>query len=708
MKQMMKKEKSNLAKGLIFSIIFLGSFFLFDKNAKAADISSTATGGAWATGSSWTGGVAPISTDNAIIVSGATVTLGAAANITNVTINSGGTLALGAYNLTASGDFQNDGALTAAAAGILTMTGSSSQIKGSVSTTFKNLTINTSGKVTINTDTSVNRDTKITGNLEVASGKILNLNQNGANSLTIYSNSTLSGTGTATVYSAPQELGGVMNLASPSITLTDGTSTIKVVTFTYDITAWTWWGGSGSEMHMNIAGVTYGTDANPTNVKLIGRNGNATATFHYDLGGNTTIKGNLTFVSADSYPNIFLSTGSYNLAVGGNFTLGDNDGSNAKLYSFTGGSGTLDINGNLTIQKGSAETVTFTGPSGTGASAFTLAGNYSNTGTFTNNSGTLTLDGSSQQVLSNTMTGTSAFYNLTIANSSGANASDFERTSFNPSVKFSADATVNNTFTITTNHVRVEYNSGSTYTFKDINWSGGSGTDMLYFRNSATSGTWLLKVTGTQTAVHYVNVSRSDASVSGGSVITATDGTNYDANNNTNWNFGSGGSLSFDIVDSGGASVSSPAVTFAGKSFSWLAQQSTGTLGTSSQKLRVSNSRNTKSWTLSIAATSGSGALWTSGGDTYDFNGSAANGRLQVDASGGTLTPQTNCPSTGLSKGSATYFNQGVTDSITILSATGSAYTNCYWDLTGISLTQDIPASQKGGNYSLNMTITAS
>jgi hypothetical protein len=305
------------------------------------------------------------------------------------------------------------------------------------------------------------------------------------------------------------------------------------------------------------------------------------------------------------------------------------------------------------------------------------------------------------------MPSTSAFSNLTITNNSGTSATGFERTSWVPSVDFDAAATVVNDFNILTNHVRVEYNSGSTYTIGDINWSGGSGTDMIYFRNSAESGSWLLNVSGIQTAVGYINVSRSDAS--SGDEIDASDGTNYDANNNTNWDFGSGGALTFDIVNVSGVSVSSPSVNFDSANFHWSSFGVAGELGTSSEKLRVTNSRQTNAWSLDIAATSGIGALWESGSDSYDFNGSEANGRLYFQATDGTITPKSGCPTTSLSfVGDNTYFEQGVTDSIPVLSASSSTYTNCYWDLSGIALWQVIPARQPAGSYSISMTLTAS
>ncbi|MEK7171134.1 MAG: hypothetical protein AAB774_02415, partial [Patescibacteria group bacterium] len=127
---------------------------------------------------------------------------------------------------------------------------------------------------------------------------------------------------------------------------------------------------------------------------------------------------------------------------------------------------------------------------------------------------------------------------LTISNASGTVASDCERTAWVAGVDFNAAATVTNNYTITTASVKVEYNSGSTYTINNMNWNGQAVGTRLYFRNSATSGTWLLNVTAVgsaQTKISYVNVSRSDAS--GGATIIASDGTNTDCSNNINWQF---------------------------------------------------------------------------------------------------------------------------------------------------------------------------
>ncbi len=170
------------------------------------------------------------------------------------------------------------------------------------------------------------------------------------------------------------------------------------------------------------------------------------------------------------------------------------------------------------------------------------------------------------------------------------------------------------------------------------------------------------------------------------------------------------GSLSVDVVDGGGASVSSPSVAFSPLPFSFDPQTSFGTLGTPSQKIRITNTTANPAWTLSLAATDGSGALWTSGGNQYDFNdGLSAGGQLSVNPSALSLTPLAPCSSTaGLTRGSASAFREVSPPivSITLLQAGPSAATGCSWDLTGVGLSQTIPASQASGTYQISFTLT--
>ncbi|MDD5341953.1 MAG: M14-type cytosolic carboxypeptidase [Patescibacteria group bacterium] len=220
----------------------------------------------------------------------------------------------------------------------------------------------------------------------------------------------------------------------------------------------------------------------------------------------------------------------------------------------TAGSGTLALASDLTLSMSGAGTTTLnldtndptatvTGDTTIGSdttliassdSTLSLKGDYANSGTFTHSSGTVAVAGTTLQTFSGTMISTSAFNNLTLTNASGSSTGCSD--AFTPGIRFSDPATVANTYTITTGDVKVEYDSGSTYTLNDINWNGQAAGTPIIFRNSTlTSGTWLLAISGSQNAISYVDVARSDAS--SGDLILADDGTNTDCSSNTNWQF---------------------------------------------------------------------------------------------------------------------------------------------------------------------------
>lgn len=204
-------------------------------------------------------------------------------------------------------------------------------------------------------------------------------------------------------------------------------------------------------------------------------------------------------------------------------------------------------------------------------------------------------------------------------------------------------------------------------------------------------------------------------------------GTNTEVNTNAvnykyaAWRDPNAGFLSFDIVDAGNSSVLTPSYAMPATGFLFSCSNTTGTLGSSTQKLHTSNMSLSPAWTVSIAATDGSTALWRNGGNTqqFDFNDTTSSGcsdgadadsvagKLTIDPSVATLTPQGGCSNSNLSLGSSSTFNEGVTNAITLLSASSSAQTLCYWDLTNIGLDQVIPANQASDTYTLNLTVTA-
>ena len=123
-----------------YLLFFLSLFIGF--SAYSSTITSQATGD-WATGATWSGGVAPTSSDNAVIANGHTVTVSGAASIISVTINTGGTLTVNDDIILtlATGTFTNNGTFTEHR-NTLTFTGTSGTIAGSSATVVCNITMN--------------------------------------------------------------------------------------------------------------------------------------------------------------------------------------------------------------------------------------------------------------------------------------------------------------------------------------------------------------------------------------------------------------------------------------------------------------------------------------------------------------------------------------------------------------------------------------
>ncbi|MGH7196878.1 MAG: hypothetical protein ACREGJ_03905 [Candidatus Saccharimonadales bacterium] len=184
------------------------------------------------------------------------------------------------------------------------------------------------------------------------------------------------------------------------------------------------------------------------------------------------------------------------------------------------------------------------------------------------------------------------------------------------------------------------------------------------------------------------------------------------------------GTLATDIQDASHNSVASPSVTMSAKTFSFDClsggSASTGSFGTSGERIYVTNPDAADSgWTLALAATSGATATWSAGTPTMDFNDAGGSGctdgadtdtkggQLTVDPSVGTLTADcASCTTANVTKGSSTAYVEGTTNSVTLLNA--AALSDDVWRgyLTGVSLSQTIPAEQATGTYTLNMTLT--
>lgn len=177
--------------------------------------------------------------------------------------------------------------------------------------------------------------------------------------------------------------------------------------------------------------------------------------------------------------------------------------------------------------------------------------------------------------------------------------------------------------------------------------------------------------------------------------------------------------LTADIVDAAHTSIALPSVTFTAKSFDFNCQPNTATLGVTGQQLRVVNTTANAPWTLSIGATGGPTAKWSDGGaNTYDFNDPTSSGcgdgadadtiagQLTVDPSSAVITPDSSCSTTGVTAGVAHAFSQGSIDSITLAAGSALAEINCMWNITGIGLSQMLPAEPTAASYQLGLTLT--
>jgi hypothetical protein len=136
--------------------------------------------------------------------------------------------------------------------------------------------------------------------------------------------------------------------------------------------------------------------------------------------------------------------------------------------------------------------------------------------------------------------------------------------------------------------------------------------------------------------------------------------------------------------------------------------------------ISVANMTDVPEWALSIAATDGEGALWstTSGAAKMDFNDAdtgndgadtpdAVGGSLTVDTSGvveGSIISMSNGTVTGVTKGSTAAFT-GAT-SITLMSGGATASAPAAWGISDIKFTQVIPQAQAAATYTIDLTLS--
>jgi hypothetical protein len=564
--------------------------------------------------------------------------------------------------------------------------------------------------------------------------------------LTIKGNTTLAGsspvistTGTATLTSS----------GTPTVTVTGtgdlggGSNALTFYTLSLSPTSGTISPNSPITVQNNLT-VGNGTNGmtfnNETNDETLNVDGNFTISANGIFSGSSsasqTFAGNWlnsgTFTANTSTITLDGLSGTKTLTGGSssfyNLTINDSAGSVTQQLG-----GALDVDNDLTITGGTLDV------SGSNY-AIAVGGDWVNDDIFIAGTGTVTLDGSGTLTLDSGCSDVTSctnqdFYNLTINQPSNANTMTLTSThlrvgntltitrgilsqgTFNvralgtTAVSIGANGTWEN---ISTGDISLGGNlsNAGTLTFKGNNTCGGADDIVI----TSTSGTPSWSGAGSF-ELRDVSLANQNASVAI-SVFSSTDA----GGNTGSWTFYPGcvaGSLSADIVDSDGDSVTSPTVTMSPAAFALVSQTVDGTFGESTQRLRIENTTASAPWSLSVAADAGPTATWSTGSQEYDFNDPSPSagdgidadgfgGQLEVDPSVATSAPEGGCTNTGISLGSQSAFNQeDATNSITIVSADGTAETSCYWDITGVDLLQSIPAEQVNGAYTIDMTITA-
>jgi hypothetical protein len=181
------------------------------------------------------------------------------------------------------------------------------------------------------------------------------------------------------------------------------------------------------------------------------------------------------------------------------------------------------------------------------------------------------------------------------------------------------------------------------------------------------------------------------------------------------------GALTVDIVDASYVTVASPSVAMNAATFGFVCQTSTGTFGTSTQVIYIKNPNAANNgWVVNLAASSPT-AFWASAGTAMDFNDPAGSGctdggdtdtlkgQMTVDPSVGTLAVGgcSSCTTASITKGSSAAFNEGTLDSINILTAAAASNDIGDWRLTGVAISQTIPAEQPAASdYSISLTLS--
>jgi len=637
----MVKHYSRLSK-----FFLAGLFILFAFNANAL-IQSKAVTGNWTTPGSWVGGVAPTSTDDVEIVSGANITINGATPVcNNVTVDAGGTLT-GSGTLTVSASLTNNGTLSNAAGTITFASATSNESISGSGLSFFNLTISNTGAAGSNT-VSLGNNITIGGSLTISSG---NLDVSAtAYSVTIAKNFTNNATATSFV---PET--GTVIIGGAAAAVINGSAAIAfynlTIAGTTAVTCTTNSTTISNNMVVNAGAIaTINGGGKTTTV-----NGTLNNSGSVTVGAATlTVLGNVTNAGSGV---LSFTTGNFN--IGGNFSDNGIFSSSTSTTTFKGAANqaisgsTAETFCNLIIANTGAAGSNVVSPGGTLTVTNTLtftsgvldvtASNYALnvTKSITNNvssaafvpeNGTVTIGGAAAGVI-NGSAASMTFYNLTFGGSTSTTATTYP-------ITVTSNLVVNSGVTITitgglTETAAILNNSGTiTANASTLNVTG-TATNNASGTINFTSGT--LSVTGTTsnsgTIAFTTGIYTATGTLTNNGTISFTTGTlNIGSSfvNNSTFTQGTG---TVDYDGTANQSISGSA----GTTFYNLTINNTGASGSNivslGQAITVSNVLTLTAGILDASASNYSitaNGIWTNNNSTAAFN--AENGTVTFGA----------------------------------------------------------------------------
>ena len=185
------------------------------------------------------------------------------------------------------------------------------------------------------------------------------------------------------------------------------------------------------------------------------------------------------------------------------------------------------------------------------------------------------------------------------------------------------------------------------------------------------------------------------------------------------------GALLTDVRDQFGKSILEPILGFGVINNSVKCQNNSNSmsqvLGSDSQRIYVDNPKAAyDGWTLTIAPEDGLNAKWQSQDSSeFDYNDGAEGGCIDSDNDGSAglmaIDPSNakinsdclECSKNHITVGSVEKQSFSEHQSVTLLKANGQADELGSWYMTGIDVEQTIPPGQEGGNYIIDMVLTA-